>query len=68
MSKKKKVSLKRIDKPKKVGLIFNKVFEEYRKKQKNKEKKEIKLREEILKKEQIKIKLKEKIKNLQMMI
>ena len=59
MARKKKDSLKNKDKPK-VSLIFNKVFEEYRKKQKIKEKREIKLREEILKKELIKIKLKEK--------
>ena len=60
MRKRKKNNTKNTDKPRRVGLILNKVFDEYRKKQRNKEKKEIKLREEVLKKEQIKIKLKEK--------
>ena len=63
MRKRKKNNTKNTDKPRRVGLILNKVFDEYRKKQRNKEKKELKLREEVLKKEQIKIKLKEKEQN-----
>ena len=49
MRKRKKNNSKNIDKPRSVGLILNKVFDEYRKKQRNKEKKELKLREEVIK-------------------
>ena len=42
---------KKNKKPKKISFLLNKVIEDYKKKQKNNEKKEIKLREEIVKKE-----------------
>ena len=51
---------KKIDKPKKIGLLLNKVFDDFKKKKKSNEKKEFRLKEEFLKKEIIKIKLKEK--------
>ena len=60
MNKKKKLQKKNTTKPKKIGLLFNKVFDDFKKKQKNNEKKEIRLREELIKKDQIKIKTKEK--------
>jgi hypothetical protein len=60
MTRKKTSSKKNYKKPKKIGLLFNKVFEDFKKKQKINEKKEIKLREEIVKKEQLKIISKEK--------
>ena len=60
MPKKKPLSKKKILKPKKIGMIFNKVFDEYKKNQRINEKKEIKIREDIIKKEQLKINTKEK--------
>ena len=42
MTRKKTSSKKNYNKPKKIGLIFNKVFEDFKKKQRNNEKKEIK--------------------------
>ena len=60
MSKKKNIIPNKLKKPKKIGLLLNKVFDEYKKKQKNKEKKEIKIKEEIIKKDLLKLKLKEK--------
>ena len=41
MPKKKLVNKRKKEKPKKIGNLFNKVFEEFKKKQKNNEKKEI---------------------------
>ena len=64
MNKKKTYSKKKINKPKKIGILLNKVFEEYKKKQKNNEKKEIRLREEAIKKDQVKIITKEKEQKL----
>ena len=47
MSKKKILLKKKLKKPKKIGSLFNKVFEDFKKKQKNNEKKEIRLKEEV---------------------
>ena len=46
--------LKKNKKTKKISFILNKVIEDYKKKQKSNEKKEIKFREEIVKKESLK--------------
>ncbi len=60
MTKRKASQNKKIKKTKKITHLFNKVFDDFKKKQKINEKKEIRLREEIVKKEQIKIRSKEK--------
>ena len=52
--------LKKNKKTKKISFIFNKVIDDYKKKQKSNEKKEIKLREEFVKKESQRNLLKEK--------
>jgi len=42
--------IKKKKKVKKIGLLLNKVYDNFKKKQKNNEKKEIKLKEEQIKK------------------
>ena len=55
MTKKKTSSKKIYKKSKKIGLLFNKVFEDFKKKQRINEKKEIKFKEEQIKKDLIKV-------------
>ena len=59
MIKSKKKKIKK-DKPKKIGLLLNKVYDNFKKKQKNDEKKELKHRADQIKKGNEKNKLKEK--------
>ena len=60
MTKKRTSMKKQSKKPKNIGLIFNKVFEDFKKNQKINERKDLKLREETIKKERIKIHAREK--------
>ena len=57
---KKNIKIIRKKKAKKIGLLLNRVYDNFKKKQKNNEKKEIKLKEEQIKKDIEKIRLKEK--------
>ena len=61
MTKKKISTKKHSKKPKHIGLIFNKVFEDFKKNQKINERKDLKLEKRRLRKNKSKLKQKKKI-------
>ena len=57
---KKKIKIIKKKKAKKIGLLLNNIYDNFKKKQKSNEKKEIKLKQEQIKKDNEKLRLKEK--------